>query len=287
MSLHPSLPSLTQARAELTQAILAVNAEGEQQHLNIPCERALTIYLDKKEIVTLMTLGAHPEWLVLGYLRNQRLVSCPEDLESITVDWSAGDHGAGVAAVKSRPKTSDHPDPTHAGKVNKVAMTITSGCGQGSLYSHLFEELKAMKLPQGVIKRDEIFHIVSAARLQDSTYKSAGSVHSCALFDGTQALLFVEDVGRHNAIDTIAGWLWMNPQLSLNPLFRPIFYTTGRLTSEMILKSAQLSVPIIISRSGITQMGLELALELEMCCLGRALNRSFLCYSAQHRLQMT
>lgn len=286
VSLPPTLPHLTQARAELTQTIQAVNAQGEQQSLNIPCERALTIYLDKKEIVTLMTLGAHPEWLVLGYLRNQRLVSQPQDLDSITVDWTAGEHGAGVAAVKTRPRHAEGLSPATNPIPIKTGITITSGCGQGSLYSHLFDELKAMTLPKAMIEREEVFDIVNTVRLQESTYKSAGSVHSCVLFNATQPLIFVEDVGRHNAIDTIAGWLWMYPQWSQDPYFRPIFYTTGRLTSEMILKSAQLSVPIIISRSGITQMGLELALELDMCCVGRALNQSFLCYSAPYRLQM-
>jgi len=283
---------LTQARAALTHTIQAVNAQGEVQTMSIPCERALTIYLDKVEIVTLMTLGAYPEWLVLGYLRNQRLLAKAEDLESITVDWSGGEHGAGVAAVKTkmtRLQRQVHADAdAEADSLGhpQPSITITSGCGQGSLYSHLFEELQQMTLPPGSIDRNEVFEIVNTARTQDSTYKSAGSVHACALFNGTQALMSVEDVGRHNAIDTLAGWLWMNPQWTAQPHFRPIFYTTGRLTSEMILKSAQLSVPIIISRSGITQMGLELAQNLDLCCLGRALHQSFLCYSATHRLVM-
>ncbi|RYF40634.1 MAG: sulfurtransferase FdhD, partial [Comamonadaceae bacterium] len=143
------------------------------------------------------------------------------------------------------------------------------------------------RLPPGAITQSQLYGIVNAIRLQESTYKSAGSVHGCALFRGEEMLLFVEDVGRHNAIDTIAGWMWMNPAVLDSKPGEPfVFYTTGRLTSEMVIKSAQMGVAIVVSRSGITQMGHEIAQRLELCAIGRATNRRFLCYSAPQRLRL-
>jgi FdhD protein len=331
---------LTQARAPLTCDISAVNEHGVHAVTSIPAERSLTVYVDKRELVTLMTLGASPELLVLGYLRNQRLVQTVQDIESITVDWEAGDGlpgtegllgNAGVAAVKTRSGIQDIAQKT----AHKV---VTTGCGQGSVFGHLMDEIDSIRLPEAVLTQGQLYGITNAIRLQESTYKSAGSVHACALFQGEEMLAFVEDVGRHNAIDTIAGWMWMHgiaptlaaaraaldgpmpeasalrpvqtgdgrsgaaelsPEGALAPWGGPaaltpesmggadkVFYTTGRLTSEMVIKAAQMGVPIVVSRSGITQMGYEVAQHLGLCAIGRATNRHFLCYSAQHRLQL-
>jgi FdhD protein len=260
----------------LTREVSVLNEHGERSIVSIPAERALTVYVDTREIVTLMTLGAHPELLVLGYLRNQRLVGAAQDVASITVDWEAGEGGAGVAAVK-----------THAGIADIQARTahrvVTTGCGQGSVFGDLMDEIDTLVLPEAQLSQARLYAILNAIRLQESTYKSAGSVHGCALFDGETLQVFVEDVGRHNAIDTIAGWMWMHGVVSGAA---SSFYTTGRLTSEMVLKSAQMGVPVVISRSGITQMGYDLAERLGLCTLGRATNKHFLVYTAPQRVQL-
>jgi FdhD protein len=266
------LPFLTEARAPLTQEIATVNEYGERDTVSIPAERPLTVYVDKRELVTLMTLGARPEWLVLGYLRNQRFVKAVDEVESITVDWEVN-----AAAVKTRSGIERIEERT-------AKRVVTTGCGQGSVFGGLMDEIESISLPRASITQSQLYGIVNAIRLQESTYKSAGSVHGCALFRGEEMLLFVEDVGRHNAIDTIAGWMWLqDPPMESSD---KVFYTTGRLTSEMVMKSAQMGVPIVVSRSGITQMGHAIAHRLDLCAIGRATNKRFLCYSAPQRLQL-
>jgi FdhD protein len=268
------LPILSQARAPLTREIVTINQHGERGSTSIPAERDLTVYVDKRELVTLMTLGAQPELLVLGYLRNQRLITAVQDIASITVDWDVN-----AAAVV-----------THTGIDNIEARTakkvVTTGCGQGSVFGGLMDEIDAVKLPDTHITQADLYAITNAIRLQESTYKSAGSVHACALFAGDDMLIFVEDVGRHNAIDTIAGWMWMHGIEAGHALRPLVFYTTGRLTSEMVIKSAQMGIAIVVSRSGITQMGHEVAERVGLCTIGRATNKHFLCYTAPGRLQL-
>ena len=273
-SISTLLPHLTQAQAELTRHIDVVNEHGVREQVSIPAERALTVYVDKREIVTLMTLGAHPELLVLGYLRNQRLVGDVSEVESITVDWDAGEDGAGVAAVKTRHGIADI-----AARTEK--RVVTTGCGQGSVFGDLMAEIDTLALPDARISQARLYAVLNAIRLQETTYKSAGSVHGCALFNGEQMQIFVEDVGRHNAIDTIAGWMWMN---GVKANADSIFYTTGRLTSEMVMKSAQMGVAVVVSRSGITQMGYDVATRLKLCTIGRATNKHFLCYTSPERM---
>ena len=271
-------PRLTQARAELTRAIDVVNEMGVRASVSIPAERALTVYLDKKELVTLMTLGASPEYLALGFLLNQRLIQSVSHIESITVDWSIGEGELGqpgVAAIKTREGFS-------AAGSDTAARVVTTGCGQGSVFGDWIQDIATLDLPQEAhITQATLYELVNAIRVQESTYKSSGSVHGCALFKGAEMLMFVEDVGRHNAVDTIAGWMAMNDVSGHDK----VFYTTGRLTSEMVIKSAQMGVPIAVSRSGITQMGLEVAQRVDLCAIGRATHKRFLCFSAPHRLQ--
>lgn len=281
--------------------VIAVNESGERQPVFIPSERPLTVYVDKRELVTLMTLGQRPEQLVLGFLRNQRLVNSVREVESITVDWEVG-----AAAVKTRAGISDI-------KKKTSRRVVTTGCGQGSVFGGLMDDVGRLVLPEATLTQSQLYGIVDVIRLQESTYKAAGSVHGCALFRGQEMLVFVEDVGRHNAIDTIAGWMWLQPddggslaprvvQASVDDArLRPksvrragsgmlgadkVFYTTGRLTSEMVIKSAQMGVPIVVSRSGITQMGHEVAQNLGLCTIGRATNKRFLCFSGSDRLQL-
>lgn len=268
-----SLPFLTQANAPLTCQVDAVNEYGEPHPTSIPAERALTVYVDKRELVTLMTLGAHPELLVLGFLRNQRLVQSVDEVESITVDWAVG-----AAAVKTREGISDI-------EARTSRRVVTTGCGQGSVFGDLMAEVDKLVLPDATLSQWQLYGIVNAIRLQESTYKSSGSVHGCALFRGEEMLVFVEDVGRHNAIDTIAGWMWMQDAQVMGGADK-VFYTTGRLTSEMVIKSAQMGVPIVVSRSGITQMGHEVAQRLGLCTIGRATNKRFLCFSGSDRLRL-
>src|SRR4051812_11189086 len=267
-------PVLTDARAPLTRSVDVVNEHGERDTISIPAERDLTVYVDKRELVTLMTLGAHPEWLVLGFLRNQRLVDSLDAVESVTVDWDVSS-----AAVKTRTGIERIEERT-------AHRVVTTGCGQGSVFGHLMEEVDNLRLPQSRITQAQLYGVLNAIRLQESTYKSAGSVHGCALFRGEQMLLFVEDVGRHNAIDTIAGWMWLQQDVVPVPTQEEplVFYTTGRLTSEMVIKSAQIGVSIVVSRSGTTQMGYEIAERIGLCTVGRATNKHFICYTAPERL---
>jgi FdhD protein len=271
------LPRLTQARAALTREVEVIDEHGERSMVSIPAERDLTIYVDRRELVTLMTLGAQPELLVLGYLLNQRLIASIADVESITVDWEVG-----AAGVK-----------THAGidriEERTAKKVVTTGCGQGSVFGELMADIDKLALPPTCMTQAQLYALVNTVRLQESTYKSAGSVHGCALFTleaGEQARMhcFVEDVGRHNAIDTIAGWIALQQPGALGP--ERAFYTTGRLTSEMVIKSAQMGVPIVVSRSGITQMGHEVATRVGLCAIGRATNRHFICYAGAERLRL-
>ncbi|MBU1358365.1 MAG: formate dehydrogenase accessory sulfurtransferase FdhD [Gammaproteobacteria bacterium] len=282
------LPRLTTAQAALTREVEVVDEFGASRRVSIPAERDLTVYVDRRELVTLMTLGAQPELLVLGYLLNQRLIESAADVESVTVDWDVG-----AAAVK-----------THAGidriEERTARRVVTTGCGQGSVFGALMAGIEALELPDTRITQAQLYALVDAIRLQESTYKSAGSVHGCALFtlgpsgrgDDADAVdaqpvhmqCFVEDVGRHNAIDTIAGWIAMQPAGRLYG--GRVFYTTGRLTSEMIIKSAQMGVAIVVSRSGMTQMGHEVATRVGLCAIGRATNRHFFCYAGAHRLTL-
>jgi FdhD protein len=266
------LPRLTAANAPLTQDVSARDEFGAERRITIPAERALTVFVDKRELVTLMTLGAAPELLVLGYLRNQRLVDSVADIESITVDWDVQ-----AAAVNTRAGIERFDEKT-------AKRVVTTGCGQGTVFGDLMNELHTLQLPSvhapsARLSQRTLYGLLNAIRLKESTYKSAGSVHGCALFRQEELLTFVEDVGRHNAIDTIAGWMWLNGLSGEDK----IFYTTGRLTSEMVIKSAQMGVPIIVSRSGVTQMGHAVAVQLGLALFGRATNRHFLCYCGFER----
>lgn len=267
-------PFLTDARAPLTREITVVNEHGVRDTVSIPAERSLTVYVDKRELVTLMTLGAMPELLVLGYLRNQRLVRSLDEVEAVTVDWEVQ-----AAAVQTRGGIQDL-------EARTSQRVVTTGCGQGSVFGGLMDEIDDIRLPEDArLTQGQLYGLLDAIRLQETTYKSAGSVHGCALFQGERMLMFVEDVGRHNAIDTIAGWMWLQDQARMAGHDK-VFYTTGRLTSEMIIKAAQMGIPIVVSRSGITQMGFELAERLGLCAIGRATNKHFLCYTAPWRLTM-
>ncbi len=263
-------PLLSDAQARLTHEVEALDERGRRSALSIPAERPLTVYVDKRELVTLMTLGGAPEALTLGYLRNQRLVRSIEEVVSVQVDWAVD-----AVAVVTRNGIQGVEERT----AKKV---VTTGCGQGSVFGGLMDEVDQIvlppeaRLPQGVVYR-----IVETIRTQQSIYKQAGSVHGCALFSNTGELLyFVEDVGRHNAVDAIAGLMWLEGMEGADK----VFYTTGRLTSEMVIKGAQMGIPFLLSRSGTTQMGHMVAEKVGMSLLARCSGRHFLLLAGQERL---
>ena len=193
-----ALPRLTRAAAPLTREVEVLDEFGQRRPIHIPAERPLTLYMDKREVVTVMTLDAAPELLALGYLRNQQLVGALAEIESVTVDWDVG-----VAAVKTRSGHSDF-------EARTAKRIITTGCGQGTMFGSLMDEIDRVKLPPPAaarIRQDTLQALNDAMRKVDGIHRLAGSVHGCALFRGTEMLTFVEDMRRHNAIDTIAGWM--------------------------------------------------------------------------------
>ena len=237
------VPFLSDAGLKPSYPVIAVDEYGEQREGHIAGEQPLTLYIDKREIVTLMTLGTHPELLVLGYLRGQRLVPCLESIHSIQVDWETE-----AVAVTTFEGIEDLDE--------KLAhRTVTSGCGQGTVFGRITDYLERLRLPRVQLRQSDIYALLDNLNAHNEVYKRAGAVHGCALCGGGEIALFVEDVGRHNAADAIAGHMWLNGLEGADK----IFYTTGRLTSEMVIKVAQMGIPVLVSRSGVTHKGLELA----------------------------
>lgn len=259
----------TQADVPLTIAVKATNEQGEIVDKFIACERPLTVYLNWRPIVTLMTLGARPEALALGYLKNQGFISDVKQLESVIVDWDVNS-----AAVLTQ-ETTEHLDEKLAEK------TVTTGCGQGTVYGGFMDGLDDIKLPTPQLKQSMLYSLLNNISAYNETYKNAGAVHGCGLCQGDQITGFIEDVGRHNAVDTLAGEMWLKQELGGDKLF----YTTGRLTSEMVIKVAKMGIPVLLSRSGATQMGLELAQKLGITMIARAKGRHFLVYNGAENIE--
>jgi FdhD protein len=273
MAAHPGryVPQMTSKCADLTHDVEVVDERGRRSTIAIPAERPLTVYVDKRELVTLMTLGGAPEALTLGYLRNQRLVKAIEDVVSVQVDWAVD-----AVAVVTRHGIADVAERT----AKKV---VTTGCGQGSVFGGLMDEVDLISLPADArLRQSVVYRIVETIRTQQSIYKQAGSVHGCALFSNEGELLyFVEDVGRHNAVDAIAGMMWLDGIGGGDK----VFYTTGRLTSEMVIKVAQMGIPFLLSRSGTTQMGHMVAGKVGMSLLARCTGKHFLLLHGHERLE--
>ncbi|MGE5945426.1 MAG: formate dehydrogenase accessory sulfurtransferase FdhD [Betaproteobacteria bacterium] len=261
-------PVLSQASRPLTFQIDAINERGELVPTSIAGEHPLTIYVDKQELVTLMTLGGAPEALTLGYLRNQRLIGSLDEIAVVQVDWDVE-----AVAVKTH-----HGRGIDAGRVEK--RTVTTGCGQGTVFGDLMAEIDDIRLaPGATLSEATLYGLLDAVRHHESIYKQAGAVHGCALARGPEILMFVEDVGRHNAVDAIAGQMWLDGLDGGDK----IFYTTGRLTSEMVIKTAQMGIPFLVSRSGLTQMGWEIARRLGMTMIGRAQGKHYLLFTGGER----
>ena len=265
-------PELTHASVPVIEEVAVLDEQGRERPAWLPGERPLTVYLDKRELVTLMTLGGAPEHLVLGYLRNQRLVESIEQIASVQVDWETES-----VAVTTRSGVDRIEERT-------ARRVVTTGCGQGTVFGSLMDEVDTIALPPDArLEQETLYAIVDTIRLQQSVYKQAGSVHGCALFRGSELLTFVEDVGRHNAVDAIAGWMWLEDMSGADK----IFYTTGRLTSEMVIKGAQMGIPFLLSRSGVTQMGYQMAKRVGMTLFARCTGKHFLLYTGRERFRHT
>ena len=265
-------PQISHATRPLTFTVDARNVRGENLPTDIAGEHPLTLYVDKREIVTLMTLGAAPEALAIGYLRNQRLVKGIEEIVSVQVDWDVD-----AVAVTTRDGIADLD-----GRMEK--RTVTTGCGQGTVFGALMDEIDSIKLPANSTLTEATFYsLIDNVRRHETVYKQAGAVHGCALAGNTETgadiLMFVEDVGRHNAVDAIAGQMWLDGVDGADK----IFYTTGRLTSEMVIKCAQMGIPFLVSRSGLTQMGYEVAQKVDITMLGRATGKHYLLFTGKQR----
>lgn len=259
----------TAAQVPLTIAVTAVDENGEVHDKFIACERPLTVYLNWQPIVTLMTLGARPEALALGYLKNQGFISDANLLDSVIIDWEVSS-----AAIITKENT----DSVQAKLSEK---TVTTGCGQGTVFGGFMDGVEEIELPTPSLSQTTIYELLKNISQYNDTYKNAGAVHGCGVCQHDQILSFVEDVGRHNAVDTLAGEMWLEGQTGGDK----IFYTTGRLTSEMVIKVAKMGIPVLLSRSGVTQMGLELAQKLGITMIARAKGRHFLVYNGAENIQ--
>ena len=261
------VPLLSDAGLKPSFPVIAVDEYGEPREGQIAGEQPLTIYIDKREVVTLMTLGTHPELLVLGYLRAQRLVPCLESVHSVQVDWETE-----AVAVTTFDGVSDLEEKLRH-------RTVTTGCGQGTVFGRLIDHLERLRLPAVTLHQSRVYGLLDALNAYNEVYRRAGAVHGCALCSSRGIELFVEDVGRHNAADAIAGHMWLNAVEGADK----VFYTTERLTSEMVIKVAQMGIPVLLSRSGVTHKGLELAHKIGVTMIARAKGQHFLIYSGAER----
>ena len=262
-------PEMTNAGLEPTSPVVAIDEYQNVREMHVADERALTIYVDSYEIVTLMTMGSQPELLALGYLKNQGLIKEISEIKSVQVDWDVA--AAAVSTYANRDDWKDRLGPR----------IVTTGCGQGTVFGDIMEDLDGLRLSPKKLKQSDIYALLLNLNAYNDVYKSAGAVHGCALCQGTKVLIFIEDVGRHNAVDAIAGQMWLEGISGEDKLF----YTTGRLTSEMVIKIAQMRIPTLLSRSGVTQMGFKLANELNVMMFSRAKGKHFLVYAGAEHVQ--
>jgi FdhD protein len=261
-----SYPRMSNAGLESIHQVLSHNQFGEEKIINIVGELPLTIKVDGQELVTLMTLGTHPEKLVLGYLRNQTLFEHPDEIKSVLVDWDRELAEVTTVTGNGVPGFSE------------LKRTVTTGCGQGTILSCTMDKLYDHKLPESRIKQSDIYNVLKNVTRYNKAYRAAGSVHGCGLCHDGDVLIFVEDVGRHNAMDTISGDMWLNGVTGHDK----IFYSTGRLTSEIVMKAALMGIPVLVSRNGSTHMGFELAEELGVTLIARAKSRQFVALNARN-----
>ncbi len=253
----------------LTRALSGVDHEGRPVDAAVVVERPLTLYLNGQEIVTMMTIGDHPDLLALGYLLNQGMLERDDEIEGIDVDEELD-----VVVVRTARPTD------YEAKLKKK--TLTSGCAQGTVFGDVMERFEATVLaPDARLKTSWLYALTRQINTMPSLYLAAGAIHGCVLCARDRPLVYMEDVGRHNAVDKIAGWMWRE---QVDPTDK-IFYTTGRLTSEMVIKTVQMGLPILVSRSGFTAWGVELARQANLTLVGRARGRRFMCLAGEQRIE--
>lgn len=261
-------PEMTNAGIAASYPVSVTDEFGKTRKTHITGERPLTIYIDKQEIVTLMTLGKFPELLVMGYLHNQGFIKTVAEIKAVQVDWDI--ESATVVTTNG----SDNWDE----KLKK--RTVTSGCGQGTVFGNIMEDLENINLTKPSLVQSSFYRLLHNIRLYNDVYKKSGAVHGCALCRGENIEIFIEDVGRHNATDAIAGHMLLEGIDGEDKSF----YTTGRLTSEMVIKVAQMGISVLFSRAGITQMGFELSKKLGVTTIARAGGKHFLVYNGADTL---
>jgi len=252
----------------LTQRVIGVDQDGKQVETAVVVERPLTLYLNGQEIVTMMTVGDHPDCLAIGYLLNQNMLRADDQITGIDYDEELE-----TVVVRTKRKTDFEK------KLRKK--TLTSGCAQGTVFGDLMEKFDEIELPgDAVLRTSWLYALSKKINLAPSLYLAAGAIHGCVLCEEDRPLIYMEDVGRHNAIDKIAGYMHLN---KIGPEGK-IFYTTGRLTSEMVIKCVQMRIPILVSRSGFTAWGVELARKADLTLIGRAKGKRFTALAGTHRL---
>ena len=261
---------MSKSGLEPIYSVVAIDQAGREQKVGIAGESPLTIMVDGEEIVTLMTLGTHPEDLVLGYLRNQGLIEDIEDIVSVRIDWQSETANVSTHSRKGLKYIKE--------KLSK--RIVTSGCGQGTLFSCSLDKLYDIKLSNFKLRQSTIYTLLKELTQYNQIYKEVGSVHGCGLCQNGKVVIFIEDVGRHNAADAIGGRMWIDGISGADK----ILYTTGRLTSEIVIKAAQMTIPVVLSRSGVTRMGLELAQDLGITLIARAKGRRFFVYHGHENI---
>lgn len=261
--------NISQAGLASSVRVSAVDERGEPREIDLVGERPLTVYLNRAEIVTLMTIGSEPELLTLGYLKNQGILEDLASVRVVQVDWETD----AVSVITDVPESGLEQKLSHR--------TVTTGCGQGTVFGRLVDKLQSIRIPEMRIRQSHLYRLMSALREHNEVYKRAGAVHGCALCHAEEIEFFVEDVGRHNAVDAIAGHMWLNRLQGTNRLF----YTTGRLTSEMVIKVTQMGIPVLLSRSGATQMGVEMARQAGVTLISRARGRHFLVLNGAENIE--
>lgn len=251
----------------LTRPVTGTDHEGKAQEINVVEERPLTIFLNSREIVTAMTIGDYPDYLALGFLRNQAMLSDADEVTGIDYDAETSTVVVRTAVV------TDHED-----KLAKK--TRTSGCAVGTVFGDMLEELEGLTLPAATIKTSDLYALAAAINTTPSLYLDAGAIHGTVLCQDARPLVYMEDVGRHNAVDKVAGWMQAEGISAADKTL----YTTGRLTSEMVMKCAIMGIPALVSRSGFTAWGVELAQQVGLTLIGRMRGQRFICLAGQERL---
>lgn len=252
----------------LTTEVGGIDQNGDKVTTSVSVERPLTLFLNSREIVTMMTIGDFPDYLAVGYLRNQNMLSDDDEITSIDYDEDI------ETIVVRTAKDTDFED-----KLRKK--TLTSGCAQGTVFGDVMETFDTVQLPQDVkVHTSRLYPLLKAINTAPSLYLKAGAIHGCVLCEQDMPLVYMEDVGRHNAVDKIAGWMFMEGVTGADK----IFYTTGRLTSEMVIKTVQMGIPILVSRSGFTAWGVDLARKAGVILIGRARGERFVALSGEDRI---